>query len=63
MLNSEADKLGLREGDQVNETKTYPLYDIEMLLLFFGHYTSANLMSICSFFFFNLVLYVKRQVL
>lgn len=52
MLNSEADKLGLREGDQVNETKTYhPLYDIEILLLFFGHYTSANLMSICSFFF------------
>lgn len=51
MLNSEADKLGLREGDQVNETKTYPLYDIEILLLFFGHYISANLMSICSFFF------------
>lgn len=49
MLNSEADKLGLREGDQVNETKSNPLYDIEILLLFIGHYTSANLISMLFF--------------
>lgn len=49
MLNSEADKLGLREGDQVNETKSNPLNDIEILLLFIGHYTSANLISMLFF--------------
>lgn len=50
MVNSEADKLGLREGDQVNETKSYLLYDVEILLLFIDHYTSANLMSMLTFF-------------
>lgn len=50
MVNSEADKLGLREGDQVNETKSYLLYDIEILLLFIDHFTSANLMSMLTFF-------------